>query len=512
MLLSLCLGLAVLGTAALAQGRRDEPSLRNLDSLRVSYPDGRPKQSFPVIQREEGSFLDLADLGRALGEGFSWDPESYRGAFSFDSVSVSFVLDSPLFWTAGRVAQAEPPVRYEEERVRVPLSVIESVVLPRMKERVRWDRRTGGLAFVGKGPWLESVDVRASSGRLVVSLSPIVDGQEHRVRWDPTGALSIDVSGLALSPSFQSPSGRIADLGRLRVIPRPGGVGVQLTLDPAWVGVRTRRSAGEHTLTCELTRSRRDLEGLGFEALDVYPEARARRRMGQPRRILIELGVGGDAQGAQYLENLAHQLEEALTLDFGHEVMRVPDRESEGRGAKATNRPEIPALPEADCWIGLRLERYPMTEEPTFLLVGPSPPTHWDDLNAMVGVRAEQSDAQVSEAERQSSAYTTRTPLTGAKPAPWGQAVRNYQGASLSLAQTLAEHLGVELSDRRIRVTSRPARIFRGMSMPAVLLYPLAMGDAQGASALSEHEELLRTARSLAFGVDEFLIAHPGEP
>ena len=492
-----------------AQGHRELPSLSTLDSLRVSYQDGRPRQSFSLAHRAEGDFIDLADLGRALGEGFSWDPESYRGSISFDSVSVGFVLDSPLFWTSGRVVQAAPPVRYQDERVWMPLSFIESVVLPRMKTRARWDRATGSLLIVGQGPWLESVEVHSNAGRLVVTLTPIAEPMQHRVRWDPSGTLSIEVEGLALSPNFEAPSGRVADLGRLRVTPRPKGVTVQLSLDPVWVGVRTRRTG--NTLTAELTRSRRDLEGLGFEALNIYPESRGRQRVGQPRRILLEVGSGGDAAGAQYLQNLAAAMENALTMDFGHEVLRIPDREAEGRGSSPKNRPEIPSLPEADCWIGLRLERYPSTSEPAFVFVCPSAPTHWNGLNAMVGVRAEQTDAEVSESERRSSAYNTTTPLTGVQPAPWGAAVRNYQGASSSLAQTLADHLGVEMGSRRLTVLSRPARIFRGMSMPAVLLYPLSLGDADGVAALSDRDLLERTARSLAFGLDEFLLAHPGE-
>ncbi|MBK8231981.1 MAG: hypothetical protein IT349_07865 [Candidatus Eisenbacteria bacterium] len=493
------------------QGRRTPASLRGIDSLRVSYQDGRPGFAVPLVQKDEGTYVDLADWARVLGEGYTWDPENYRGGFSLDSLSVGFVLDSPLFWSGGRVAQAEAPVRYEEERVRIPVAAIDTVVLPRLRDRIRWDRSTGRLEFLSSGPWLETVDVRLSSGRLVISVGPL-DQQQHRVRWDPSGTLAIEVEGVRLAPGFQAPTGRIDNLGRVRVLPHPAGVSVQVALDPGWVGLRARRSQAEKVLNCELTRSRRDLEGLGFEPLDTYPPARSRQRLGQPRRILLEVGNGGDANGAQYLQNLAAEIETALTQDFGHEVMRIADREAEGRGSSPKNRPEIPALPEADCWLGLRLERYPSTDEAAFVMVCPAPPRFWDNLDAMEGVRAEQSDSEVRESERSLPQYTQITPLTGVRPAPWGQAAREYQGASVSLAQTLADHLGVEMSTRRLRVISRPARIFRGMNMPAVLVYPLSSGDAAGARELSQSEMLSRTARSIAFGLDEYLLAHPGEP
>ena len=88
---------------------------------------------------------------------------------------------------------------------------------------------------------------------------------------------------------------------------------------------------------------------------------------------------------------------------------------------------------------------------------------------------------------------------------PWGQAPRMFRSANRHLASNLVDHLRSDLPLLSVRTTSRPSRIFRGLAMPAVLIYPARTGDENNLRALSSRDQIELVAKSLAYGIDEFL-------
>lgn len=481
-----------------ASGQRT--ALLGLDSLRVSRIGFQRAESYALHETEEGLYLDLGDLGRVTGSGFTWNPETYRGSFVVDSALVGFTLDSPLLWIAGRATQLAAPVRYAEESVRVPLDVLPSILVPRYGDRARWDAELGRLSIGGRKPWLERIDVSQSANRIVLALTLEAE-VPYRIGWDGRGALSVSVRGLSLPPGWKPPNPRATDIERLDVAPFDGGVVTRLRLAPGWIAARVDRGASDLELRIELSRSARDLSLPGFRRLGDFPPLSNASRLGQPRRILLEVASHG-GEGTAYLESLAAALESALTMDFGHQVARIADRE-------ATADSEVGPIPDADCWIGLRLENYPLPEQREFLLVTPGAAvreetiTEWDALRPSDAVRVDRAEQEAAATGRARGESELELSL----PVPWGQASRLAQAPSRTLAQSLADHLASEMADRRVRIWKRPARIFRGVAIPAVLLYPACEGDQAGIAELSSPENVLRAARTIAFGIDEFLLA-----
>jgi hypothetical protein len=78
------------------------------------------------------------------------------------------------------------------------------------------------------------------------------------------------------------------------------------------------------------------------------------------------------------------------------------------------------------------------------------------------------------------------------------------------LARIVADHLDDRWADRPVRISARPARIFRGVGVPALLIYPAAVSDGAAMSALCDEVQATELARNLAFAVDEFLLSMVG--
>ncbi|MEZ4652366.1 MAG: hypothetical protein R3E12_01860 [Candidatus Eisenbacteria bacterium] len=93
----------------------------------------------------------------------------------------------------------------------------------------------------------------------------------------------------------------------------------------------------------------------------------------------------------------------------------------------------------------------------------------------------------------------------GVRMVPWGQAPRLYAARSDRLSRSIEDHLHSDLPLLSVRSTSRSARIFRGLAMPAVLIYPALASDETSLRALGSRDQIQQVARSLAWGIDEFL-------
>lgn len=477
------------------------------DSIEVEFGDGRPAVSFAVYKTGEGPYLDLADLARITGGDYVWDPETYRGALGVDSVEVSFTLDAPLFWVPDNVVQTPNPVRYEGESVRLPYAALDQVILPLLGERARWDPKTGRMRIAGPRPWLEKIELDRERSRVRLRVSPL-GAWSHRVRWDPSGLLTLEIRGLYLPPDFQPPSPRVRGVEHLRVLPTPSGLVATLFLEPGWSGVRSREETGEGLFSVELTKSMQEVDRGSFDLLSSYqrpPGTTSEER----RRILIEVSTSGPITGPdrRYLENLSEQLRSQLEDRFGHEVILVPDRKAEGRIRGPRGLPEMPGVPAGDCWIGLRLESYPSSEARDFLLVFPGQAPRMMEVSSQL---AESGAPLPASGGGQVTAPPPRDGRGGSDPGvrmvPWGQVPRLFRAASERLAGILADHLEGELKFRPVRRVSRPARVFRGVGMPAVLIYPAVEADRTGLRALSAPDQVEGVARSLAFGIDEFLL------
>ena len=74
----------------------------------------------------------------------------------------------------------------------------------------------------------------------------------------------------------------------------------------------------------------------------------------------------------------------------------------------------------------------------------------------------------------------------------------------------MADHLDYRWADRPVRISARPARIFRGVGVPALLIYPAAVSDDAAMGALCDEARATELARNLAFAVDEFLLSVGG--
>ena len=478
-----------------------------LDSLRVTYGHGLPPEVVPVEGSDEGPYLALGDLGRITGGSYRWNPETWRGSFVVDSVDVVFTLDSPLFWVRGAAVQLPAPVRYRAEQVRVPLGVIDGILEPLLGERCRWDPRGGTLELTGPPPWVQTLALSGGTPLAALEIGP-VDPTAVRLRWDPLGTLIVDVTGARAAPAANPVKGRAGGIRVARPRSTVRGFEVALALESEWVGARLRRDKADRTVTVELTTSTREVQRGRFEPLTTWISGRSVAAPGvvTGRTILLEIPPPPAAAEAvsDCLTGLTELLRAVLEQEFGHSLVVIQDRLEEGSLRSPAGLPETPGVPSGDCWIGVRLESRPPGNEGEFTLVVPGMVARREVLR---GGALEAVDAAAAERTLETAAATGGV---FEKLPPWGQTARPREGESARLARLIADHLDYRWADRPIRIHARPARIFRGLGVPGVILYPAAIDDDAALRALCDQTEVGELVRNLAFAIDEFLLGQAG--
>jgi hypothetical protein len=484
-----------------------------LDSVRVDHGDGRPTESMAVYQEAEGPYLTVGDFGR-VGDGFRWNPETWRGSLRLDSTEVGFALDSSVFWVRGTPVQTPAPVLYRSGTVLLPLSFIDAVLVPLLGARCDWVPSTGRLVIAGPPPWISTLALEGNEPTAWLSIGPVSE-EALRLRWDPQGILLVEVRGVRLPVDRRTVSGRAEGVEVAWVRCTGRGTEVALRLDARWAAVRLRSGGGG--VRVEWTTRMREVQVEGFQPLGTYAvPARSGGRSFARRVVLLEVGTPRPeaSAGTECLVALAERLAGILSSEFGIIVIRVPDRGVPGAYRTPAGLPETPGIPPGDCWIGLRLEGGAAggpaggapTETREFALVVPGPPARREPLR--VG-------ALVSAAPRRESpapGLGENPRLRGAllRVPPWGQVARFLAPSSARLARIVADHLDDRWADRPVRISARPARIFRGVGVPALLIYPAAVSDGAAMSALCDEVQATELARNLAFAVDEFLLSMVG--
>ncbi len=473
-----------------------------LDSVRILFADGRAPLNARVNRGPDGPTLSLGDLGRIAGSGFRWDPETWRGSFTIDSTDVAFVLDTPIFWVRSEAIQVPSPVRYVDETVQMPLAVIDGILAPMLGNRCRWDPVTGVLALGGPAPRVDVVALSGAAGAAALTLSPVGD-HPLLVRWDPAGVLEVEVKGVHLPPGPVRAEGGATGVEVAGVRPTDDGFLVRLRLDPGWLAVRIRSGRVPESRVVELTSRVTDSERGGFEVLGDYltPRLPGAAAVTPARKVLIELDPrANEWNGGDCLRTLAEKVRGDLSQQFGDDVTLVVNRSEDSGPRSADGDAEPPPDPPADCWIGLRLQDWPSAGVREFLLVVPGPAPYLMPVTGQ-GVR----EAGLGGVPATLPGTASSGSLEGWRMTPYGQAVRPFGRSSAALARSIDDHLGHSWSDRPVEITSRPARIFRGLAMPAVLVYPVVLDDKEGIDALCDPTKSDDLAKNIAFAVDEFL-------
>jgi hypothetical protein len=254
----------------------------------------------------------------------------------------------------------------------------------------------------------------------------------------------------------------------------------------------------------EWTSRVREVQVEGFQPLGTYAvPARAGGAISAGHVVLLEVGTppAEAGAGAACLASLAEKVAGALNSEFGLTVIRVPDRGVPGAFRTPAGLPETPGVPPGDCWIGLRLEERAATGTEEFALVVPGPAARREPLR--LGMLA--SAAPRGESPAPGLGENPRLPGAVLRVPPWGQVARALSPASARFARVVADHLGGRWAERPVRISARPARIFRGVGMPALLVYPAAITDQSAMGALCDEAQTTELARNLAYAVDEFL-------
>lgn len=477
-----------------------------LDSVRVEHGDGRPAESIAVYRETEGPYLAVGDLGR-VGDGYRWNPETWRGSLRFDSTEVGFALDNAVFWVRGTPVQTPAPVRYRAGTVLLPLSFLDAVVAPLLGARCEWAPATGRLVIAGPPPWISTLALEGNEPTAALTIGPVTE-DALRLRWDPQGILLVEARGVRLPVDRRTVSGRAEGVETAWVHCTARGTEVALRLDARWASVRLRSDRGGG-VRVEWTTKAREAQVEGFQPLGTYavPE-RSGGGSSAGRVVLLEVGAPPrDAgAGADCLQALAEKVAGVLSSEFGLTVIRVPDRGVPGAYRTPAGLPETPGVPPGDCWIGLRLEGHGSAGGGEFAVVVPGPPARREPLR--VGALASAAPRRESPALGLGENPRLRGALL--RVPPWGQVARSLAPSSARLARTVAEHLNYRWADRPVRISARPARIFRGVGVPALLLYPAATSDEAAMGVLCDDAQAADLARNLAYAVDEFLLSVAG--
>jgi hypothetical protein len=477
-----------------------------LDSVRVEHGDGRPAESLVVRREADGVYLAVGDVGR-LGDGFHWNPETWRGSLRFDSTDVGFSLDSPIFWVRGTPVQTPAAVRYRSGTVLVPLSFIDAVLAPLLGTRCLWAPSRGRLVIAAPPPWITTLTLEGNEPTASLAIGPVAE-DALRLRWDPLGILLVEARGVRLPVDCRAVSGRAEGVEAVWARCTGAGTEVALRLDNRWGAVRLRGDRGG-IVRVELTTRVREVQVSGYQPLGTYAVPAGRGGAGPGGRVVLLEATSarsGAGAGSDCLAALGEALAGILGQEFDITVIRVPDRSVPGAYRTPAGLPETPGIPPGDCWIGLRLDSNTTGGAGEFTIVVPDLPARREPLR--LGALA--STAPLRESPAPGLGENPR--LRGAllRVPPWGQVARAMAPSSARLARTVAEHLGERWADRPVHISARPARIFRGVGVPAILISPAVSGDEEAVRALCDETQCAELARNIAFAVDEFLLSTAG--
>ncbi len=524
----------------LGQSRVEEPSRRRvplpdgasvaaaiqasalLDSITVRVLDGRPDFALRILRDGEAGLIEAVGLAAALGR-LTWNPETWQGSFLVDSLEVRFVLDTSVFWVDGRPVQLGAATRYRQEALWVPLSIIDGAVVPILQQRCRWDPYRGMLEIALPGPHLAGARLSQAGGVATLTLDGVHPESPIRLVVDAAGQALVEVKGARLPAGFTA-GGRVQDgISIAQVRATPQGCEFWLDFDPRWKGVRSRPLKDDAGIAIDFTARQVEVDRGRYGALESYVDpARLRLGTGGPRRrILLELpGLAVTPQDVDPLPPpsvqipgqdvaltpatstdgairlLAANLRAILQGDFGHEVVLTSDRSARSALRSPSGLPETAPAPAGDCWLGLRMERWPGSPQ-EFLLCIAGPPARFETVELRSSTWSEDRP-QIRDSDTGGGGIASLV--------PWSQVARMAEPASRRLARNIADHLAYQWEGRPVRIVRRPARVFRGLAMPAVLLYPASTGDRLGVEAISDPLKSAELARSMAFAIDEFLL------
>lgn len=491
---------------ACAEGPRapyDLPPRPETPALGIVFADGRHARWDPLRVIEGREYWPAERACVALGASLHWSPGSFSGEIEIDTLLVRFAVGSEIVHCGDEARQLPGPVRYEQNRLLLPVEFVSRVVEPLMGERFRVARDPLRLVQQPGGPQVEGFEIAVARDRTVLSWR-LPGEPAARLRSDGSSRLAVELSGALIDPLeadrlFAEAAAAGGDAQLCAVRPFAGGTEFHFEIGPdilAW-DAEWRESSSEFRVI--LSPLRQDLtRGLTYRP---WPGGPAAPVSGDAqRRVLLVLPSGGETRGlrgevaeaadrwVEYACALGEQLRDRLRgMDIEVEILEDSRGDPTRCAAQANDRGGFACLllgPDV-CGDRLGADWRVVT---AMAAPGGRPMTDLDRGGAAPGARGTEADA-------------------GLRLRLWEEVAPQHAAGSEELAWLLVQH-----ADSALRLTGSPAAVswqrwptsrLEGLDLPAALLY-LGTGRMGAAPDDADWQRLDTLALGLALALDAY--------
>lgn len=446
------------------------------NALAVIFADGRRARWDPLLAIEGELYWPMERACSALGATLLWAPGRFSGKLLVDTLALRFAVGSEIIHCGDEARQLPAPVRYEHNRLLLPVGFLERVVRPFLGERFLVPAESLALVQRPLGPVCDEPRIADSRGR--TTLTWILPSEpDARLRTDRVGLLAIDLSGAFVDPARRIGSPGAGDVRLCSVRPYGGGAEFLFAVDARMLGWDTEWRESKHEFRVMLTPFAQDLtRGSTYRRWPAAATGGGPRTA--PRRVLLVMPTAEATSGLSgALANEAEGVME-FACALGDRVRdRLAELEVETEVLDMGRRPgmtEWAARANAKDGLACVILR---------------PDICGDALGAgMRVVTAASAPGERPLADLAQAALEFKEPLSGGDLAgpvslrAWEQVVPQHAAASEELAWLMTEHLqfawresgnapGGAPGGASVVWQRWPTSMLEGIDMPAALLY-----------------------------------------
>jgi hypothetical protein len=483
------------------------------NALAVVFADGRRARWDPLLAIEGELYWPMERACSALGATLLWAPGRFSGKLLVDTLALRFAVGSEIIHCGDEARQMPAPVRYERNRLLLPVGFLERVVRPLLGDRFLVPAESLALVQRPLGPVCDGPRVADARGRTTLTWT-LASEPDARLRTDRVGLLAIDLPGAYVDPARRLGAPGAGDARLCSVRPYGGGAEFLFAVDARILGWDTEWRESKREFRVLLTPFAEDLtRGSTYRRWPAV--AAGGGRPAAPRRVLLVMPT---AEATSELSGpLAQEAEDVIEFacalgDRVRDRLRELDLETEvidmGRRPGMT---EWAARANAKGGLACVILR---------------PDICGDELGA--GMRVVTAASEPGErplADLAQAALEFKEPLSGGDTGgpvslrAWEQVVPQHAAASEDLGWLMTEHLqfawresgnppgggGGSASGSSGVVWQRwPTGMLEGIDMPAALLY--VGSDAAGRldSLEAEPARIDALALALALALETF--------
>lgn len=142
-------------------------------SVQVSYSDGRPSESIPVIEQDDVVYLTVSQISRLLGLEKSVDLATDEVTLTSGTHTFKILIGGTVWMLDGETIVPGDVAYREGDEFYIQLDAVEKILAPGLGRTLRWDQAAGSLSVGLPAPSIIDIDVRSSRERVTATIKTI---------------------------------------------------------------------------------------------------------------------------------------------------------------------------------------------------------------------------------------------------------------------------------------------------------------------------------------------------